>query len=63
MNLKKISSKLEKMTFYIVILAIFKFTVMQSSAGHMAIEFALLGTYKIIPKRKNFGRIKFNFTT
>ena len=63
MNLKKISLKLEKMTFYIVILAMFKFTVISHCAGHMAIEFALLGTYKIIPKRQNFGQIKFNFTT
>ena len=63
MNLKKIRSKLEKMAFYIVILAIFEFTVISHIAGHMAIEFALLGTYKDIPKRKNFGRIKSNFTT
>ncbi len=60
-ELEKNSSKLDKMTFYLVILAIFKFSVISHCAGHMAIEFALLGTFKIIPKGKNFGRIKFNF--
>ena len=61
MNLKKISRKLLKMA--LVILAVFKFTVISQCAGHMAIKFAPLGTFKIIPKRKNFGQIKFNFTT
>ena len=63
MNLKKNILKLEKMTFYLVIFAMFKFTVISHCAGHMAIKFALLGTYEITTKRKNFGWIKFNFTT
>jgi len=48
------------MTLYTVILAMFKFTVISPCAGHMPVEFALLGTFKIIPKRKNFSGIKFN---
>ena len=63
LNLKKINAKLGKMTFYVVILAISKFTVISHCAGHMAIEFGFPGTYKRILKKKIFGQLKFNFTT
>ena len=48
MNLKKISCKLEKMTLYIVILTMFKFTGIEPLPATMVIELELLGTYKII---------------
>ena len=54
---------LGKMTFYVVILAMFKFTVIKDCAGHMAIDFGFPGTYKRILKKKIFGQLKFNFTT
>ncbi len=54
---------MKEMTFYVVILAMFKFTVIKGCAGHMAIDFGFPGTYKRILKKKIFGQLKFNFTT
>ena len=63
MNLKKISSKLQKMTFYIVILAMFNFIVIMPLPADMGIVLGLPGTYKIILERQKFPRGSFNFTT
>ena len=63
MNLKKISSKLQKMTFYIVILAMFNFIVIMPLLADMGIVLGLPGTYKIILERQKFSRGLFNFTT
>ena len=63
MNLKKISPKLEKMAFYIVILAKFKFTVINDCKGHGAIDFGYPGTYKVILKRQKFRQVSTTFTT
>ena len=62
-NLKKISWEMKKMTFYVVILAMFKFTVILPVAAHMGIVLGPLGTYKIILKSQKFGQSWFNFTT
>ena len=62
-QLEKISLKLEKMTFYVVILAMFKFTVIMPLPAHMVIELELLGTYKIILKSQKLEQPLFNFTT
>ena len=62
-ELKKISLKLAKMTFYVVILAMFKFTVILPVAAHMGIVLGPLGTYKIILKSQKFSQSWFNFTT
>ena len=62
-SLKKFSLKMEKISFYLVFLAIFYYSVISDIAGHLAIEFMMSGTYMIILKKKIFGQIKFNFTT
>ena len=62
-QLEKISLKLEKMTFYVVILAMFKFTVIMPISANMGIVLGPLGTYKIILKSQKFGQSWFNFTT
>ena len=63
MNLKKISSKLQKMTFYIVILAMFNFIVIMPLPADLGIVLGLPGTYKIILEKQKFPRVSFNFTT
>ena len=62
-NLKKISLKMEKISFYLVFLAIFYYSVISDSAGHLAIEFMMPGAYIIILKKKIFPQINLNFTT
>ena len=52
-----------KNSFYLVFLVIFYYSVISDSAGHLAIEFIMSGTYIIILEKKIFGQIKFNFTT
>ena len=63
MNLKKIRSKLEKMAFYIVVLAMFEFIVVMPLQADMGIVLGLPGTYKIILERQKFLHGSFNFTT
>ena len=63
MDLKKFSWKLEIMTFYVVILAMFKFTGIMPIPTHMGIVLGLLGTYKIILKWQKFGQLCSKFTT
>ena len=63
MNLKKIRSKLEKMAFYIVILAMFEFIVIRPLQADMGIVLGLPGTYKIILEKQKFPRVSFIFTT
>ncbi len=63
MNLKKIRSKLEKMAFYIVILAMFEFIVIMPLQADMGIVLGLPETYKIILGKQKFPRVLFNFTT
>ena len=62
-NLKKISLKMEKISFYLVFLAIFYYSVISDSAGHLAIKFMMSGAYIIILKKKIFPQINLNFTT
>ena len=49
------------MTFYIVILAMFKFTVINDCKGHGAIDFVYPGTYKVILRRQKFGQVRSKF--
>ena len=63
MNLKKIRSKLEKMAFYIVILAMFEFIVIMPLQADMGIVLGLPGTYEIILEKQKFPRVSFIFTT
>ncbi len=63
MNLKKIRSKLEKMAFYVVILAMFEFIVVMPLQADMGIVLGLPGTYKIILEKQKFPQVLFNFTT
>ena len=51
------------MTFYVVILAMFNFTVVNDRKGHGAIDFVYPGTYKVILKRQKFGQVSSKFTT
>ena len=51
--MKKFGAKLEKLHFYVVILTMFKITVIMPLSAHMDTVLRLLGTYKIILKRKN----------
>ena len=44
-NLNKISLKMEKISFYLVFLAIFYYSVISDSAGHPAIEFIMSGNF------------------
>jgi len=62
-ELKRFRWKLEIMTFYVVILAMFKFTGIMPIPTHMGIVLGLLRTYKIILKRQKFGQICSKFTT
>ena len=55
--------KITKMTFYVVILAMFKFRVINNCKGHGAIDFVYPGTYKVILKRQKFGQVSSKFTT
>jgi len=60
MNLKKIHSKLEKMAFYIVILAMFEFIVvmpLQADMGKLGTVLGLPGTYKIILEKQKFHSV------
>ena len=52
-NMKNFGAKLEKLHFYVVILAMFKFTVIMPITAKMETVLRLLWTYKIILKRKN----------
>ena len=54
---------MEKITFYLVFLAIFNYSVISDIAGHLAIEFMMPGAYIIILKKKIFPQINLNFTT
>ena len=51
--MKKFGAKLEKLHFYVVILTMFKITVIMPLSAHMDTVLRLLGNYKIILKRKN----------
>ena len=51
------------MTFYVVILAMFNFTVVNDCKGHGAIDFVYPGTYKVILKRQKFGQVSSKSTT
>ena len=51
------------MTFYVVILGMCKFTVVNDRKGHGAIDFVYPGTYKVILKRQKFGQVSSKFTT
>ena len=51
--MNKFGVKLEKLDFYLVILTMFKFTVIMPITAKMETVLRLLGTYKIILKRKN----------
>ena len=61
MNLKKIGRKLEKMAISVVILSMFKFTVVKDRKGHGAIDFVYPGTYKVILRRQKFGQVRSKF--
>ena len=63
MKVKKISSKLGKMTFYIVVLAMFNFIVIMPLPADMGTVLGLPGTYKMILERQKFPHGSFNFTT
>ena len=54
---------MEKISFYVVFLAILYYSVISDSAGHLAIEFIMSGTYIIILEKKIFPQINLNFTT
>ena len=45
------------MTFYVVILGMCKFTVVNDRKGHGVIDFVYPGTYKVILKRQKFGQV------
>ena len=49
--MKNFGAKLEKLHFYVVILAMFKFTVIMPITAKMETVLRLLGTYEIILKR------------
>ena len=53
--------KSQKMTFYVVILAMFNFTVVNDRKGHGAIDFVYPGTYKVILRRQKFGQVRSKF--
>ena len=61
--MKHFGAKLEKLHFYVVILAMFKFTVIMPISANMGIVLGPLGTYKIILKSQKFSQSWFNFTT
>ena len=63
MNLKKISSKMQKMTFFIVIFAMNNFIVIMPLPADLGIGLGLTGTYKIILERQKFPHGSLNFTT
>ena len=63
MKLKKVCLKLEKMTFYIMILAMFNFIVIMPLPADMGIGLGLPGTYKIILERQKFPQLSSKFTT
>ena len=63
MKLKKICLKLEKMTFYIMILAMFNFIVIMLLPADMGIGLGLPGTYEIILERQKFPQRSSKFTT
>ena len=54
---------MQKITFYVVILAMFKFTVINDCKGHGAIDFGYPGTYKVILKRQKLRQVGLKFTT
>jgi len=62
-KLKKICLKFEKMTFYIMILAMFNFIVIMPLPADMGIGLGLPGTYKIILQRQKFPQLSSKFTT
>ena len=49
------------MTFYVVILGMCKFTVVNDRKGHGAIDFVYPGTYKVILRRQKFGQVRSKF--
>ena len=51
------------MTFYVVILGMFKFTVVNDRKGHGAIDFVYPETYKVILKKQKLGQVSSKFTT
>ena len=63
MNVKKISRKLEKMAFYVVILAMFNLIVIMPLPADMGIGLGLPGTYKIILERQKILQLCSKFTT
>ena len=63
MNLTKISWKVENMTNFVLILVMFKFTVVSDCTGHVAVDFEYPRTYKSSQQKKILNQLKFNFTT
>ena len=53
--------KSQKMTFYVVILGMCKFTVVNDRKGHGVIDFVYPGTYKVILRRQKFGQVRSKF--
>ena len=51
------------MTFYVVILGMCKFTVVNDRKGHGVIDFVYPGTYKVILRRQKFGQVSSKLTT
>ena len=49
------------MTFYVVILGMCKFTVVNDRKGHGVIDFVYPGTYKVILRRQKFGQVRSKF--
>ena len=54
---------MDKISFYLLFLAIFYYSVISDIAGHLAIEFIMSGAYTIILKKIFFPQINLNFTT
>ena len=52
-----------KITFYIMILAMFNFIVIMPLPADMGIGLGLPGTYKIILERQKFPQLSSKFTT
>ena len=62
-TLIKFNLKLTKMLFYVVILALFKITVIRRLHRHRLLQFVIQGTYEIILEWQIFPQITFKFTT